>query len=83
MFCKKELNADDKQNHNCMNEKESFDKLQEVMEEAVKVIYFNDNSDYLSALQRIVNIISPEIYEQLNYKEREAFVRVVKKGEDL
>ena len=48
----------------------------DALREAVNAIYFNDSSDYLSALWSVVRSISPETAQLLEENERAAFEQV-------
>lgn len=80
MFCMLENKHSDK----CImsNENKKNQALNKVLEEAVKVLYFSDSSDYKRTLFEIVRILSPQTEKEFLNNERKAFVRVVLKGED-
>lgn len=55
------------------NSPETPDGSEEALSEAVAAIYFDDSSDYCSALWSVVRAISPKIAELLESNERAAF----------
>lgn len=49
------------------------DLLSSILSEAITVLYLSDNSDYESALWKIIKLISPEAYKMMDEDEEQAF----------
>lgn len=85
IFCQKTVEENIGHEYNCSVKdlpRETQEMLTGVISIAVKAVYFDDGSDYLSSLNSIIFKISPEIYEQLQDKSSLAFARVTREGHE-